>query len=105
MFSSGTRTRAAWFNTAAYSLPAFGSLGNSGRNSLKGPTYKDVDLALMKDFGIYESLHLQFRAEFFNLFNHTNFENPVTVTSSANFGQIISANPSREIQGALKLIW
>lgn len=105
VFSSGTRTRAAWFNTAAYSLPAFGSLGNSGRNSLKGPTYKDVDLALMKDFGIYESLHLQFRAEFFNLFNHTNFENPVTVTSSANFGQIISANPSREIQGALKLIW
>ena len=94
-----------YFDTTAYAAVTAARLGNSGRNSLKGPTYKDVDLALMKDFGIYESLHLQFRAEFFNLFNHTNFENPVTVTSSANFGQIISANPSREIQGALKLIW
>jgi hypothetical protein len=59
----------------------------------------------LKNFGIWESLHLQFRAEFFNFFNHTNFENPVTVTSNANFGQILSANPSRVIQGALKLMW
>jgi hypothetical protein len=105
VFPSGTRNRAAWFNVAAYQTPAFGTLGNSGRNSLKGPTYDEVDFALMKDFGIFETLHLQFRSEFFNLFNHTNFENPVTVTSNANFGQIITANPSREIQGALKLIW
>jgi hypothetical protein len=105
VFPSGTRNRAAWFDVAAYQTPAFGTLGNSGRNSLKGPTYDEVDFALMKDFGIFETLHLQFRSEFFNLFNHTNFENPVTVTSNANFGQIITANPSREIQGALKLIW
>jgi len=104
-FPSGTKTRAAWFNTAAYQVPDFGTLGNSGRNSLKGPTYNDVDFAVLKNFGIWESLHLQFRAEFFNFFNHTNFENPVTVTSNANFGQILSANPSRVIQGALKLMW
>ena len=105
VFPSGTHTRAQWFNTSAFQLPAFGALGDAGRNALKGPTYKDVDFALMKEFGIYESLHLQFRSEFFNVFNHTNFQNPITVTSNANFGQIITANPSREIQGALKLIW
>ncbi len=105
-FPSGTRTRARWFDPAAYAFPAPGTLGNSGRNSLKGPEYKDVDFSLMKNFPIYSSLHLQFRAEFFNLFNHTNFGNPdTTLTSGANFGQILSAYPSREIQGALKLIW
>jgi hypothetical protein len=104
-FSAGSRTRAEWFNPAAYALPAAGTFGNSGRNSLKGPTYKNVDLSLAKSFAIWESLHLQFRSEFFNLFNHTNFMNPTTLISSPNFGQIITANPSREIQGALKLIW
>jgi hypothetical protein len=104
-FSVGTRTRAEWFNPAAYALPAFGTFGNSGRNSLKGPEYKDVDLSLMKNFPIAEELHLQFRSDFFNLFNHTNFQNPTTVTTSTNFGQILTANPSREIQAALKLIW
>ncbi len=104
-FPSGSRTQREWFNPAAYTLPAPGTLGNSGRNSLKGPSYHDVDFALMKNFPVFESLHLQFRSEFFNLFNHTNFENPTTVTSSPNFGQILSAYPSREIQGALKLIW
>jgi Carboxypeptidase regulatory-like domain len=105
LFTAGTRTRAAWFNTAAYQVPAFGRLGGSGRNSLRGPEYKDVDLAVMKNFELLERLHLQFRSEFFNFFNHTNFENPTTVFSSSDFGQILAANPSREIQGSLKLIW
>jgi hypothetical protein len=104
-FPSGTKTRATWFAPSAYALPDFGTLGNSGRNSLKGPEYKNVDFALMKNFAIWESMHLQFRSEFFNIFNHTNFQNPTTVISSPNFGQILSAYPSREIQGALKLVW
>lgn len=104
-FTSGDRTRAQWFNTAAYVFPTFGTLGDTRRNSLKGPEYKNVDFSLMKNFPIYESLHLQFRSDFFNLFNHTNFGNPVTNLSSGAFGQILSAYSSREIQGALKLIW
>jgi hypothetical protein len=104
-FTAGTRTRAAWFNTAAYQVPTFGTLGGSGRNSLRGPEYKDVDLAVMKNFELLERLHLQFRSEFFNFFNHTNFENPTTLFSSSDFGQILAANPPREIQGSLKLIW
>jgi hypothetical protein len=59
----------------------------------------------MKNFPVRERLHVQFRSEFFNLFNHTNFSNPTTLMASPNFGQILSAYPSREIQGALKLIW
>ena len=104
-FQSGSRTRAQWFDPASYALPAFGSFGDEKRNSLKDPTYKDVDFALMKNFALWESLHLQFRAEFFNLFNHTNFEAPVTVMTNPELGQILTANPPREIQGALKLIW
>lgn len=104
-FTSGTKTRAEWFNPAAYALPAFGTLGNSRRNSLKGPEYKNVDFALSKSFPIRDRLHLQFRSEFFNLFNHTNFGNPSTGLGTPSFGQILSAYSSREIQGALKLIW
>lgn len=104
-FTSGTRTRAEWFNPTAYLLPRSGTLGNSRRNTLKGPAYRNVDFAMSKSFPIKESLHLQFRSEFFNFFNHTNFQNPITSMSSANFGQILAANPSREIQGALKLLW
>jgi hypothetical protein len=105
LFSSGSRTRAQWFDPAVYALPTFGSFGDEKRNSLKDPTYKDVDLALMKNFALWESLHLQFRAEFFNLFNHANFEAPVTVMTNPELGQILSAYPPREIQGALKLVW
>lgn len=104
-FTHGTKTRAEWFNPAAYAVPDFGTLGDSRRNSLRGPSYKNVDLSLMKNFPVRERLHVQFRSEFFNLFNHTNFSNPTTLIASPNFGQILSAYPSREIQGALKLVW
>jgi hypothetical protein len=101
------QTRAAWFNTSAFTLPAAGTLGNTSRNFLIGPAYQDVDFALMKNFRIRENLKLQFRSEFFNLPNKTNFGNPDSSLAdvSTTFGQILSANSPRIIQLALKLIW
>jgi hypothetical protein len=105
--SGFTQTRAAWFNTSAFTLPASGTLGNSSRNFLIGPALQNVDFALMKNFRIGEKLKLQFRSEFFNLFNHTNFGNPDASLAdvSTTFGQIFGAYGAREIQFALKLLW
>jgi hypothetical protein len=106
--SGFTQTRAAWFNTSAFQLPAFGTLGNSSRNFLNGPASQNVDFGLMKNFRIRENLKLQFRSEFFNVFNHTNFGNPdssLADVPSGNFGQIFGAYGSRQIQFALKLLW
>jgi len=99
------QNRDHWINTSAFQVPAFGTLGNVSRNALTGPYFQNVDFALLKDFRIHEEMALQFRAEFFNLFNHTNFSNPVNSLASPLFGQITSAFPSRDIQFALKLHW
>ena len=103
--SSFNQTRAAWFDPAAFQLPAFGTLGDSRRNFLLGPAYQNVDLALTKVFPIKERLNLQFRTEFFNLANHTNFQNPDNSLASSTFGQVLAAYGSREIQFALKVRW
>jgi hypothetical protein len=103
--SSFKQTRATWFDPKAFQLPAFGTLGDSRRNFLLGPAYQNVDLALTKVFPIKERLNLQFRAEFFNLANHTNFQNPDNNLADSTFGQVLTAYGSREIQFALKLRW
>ncbi len=79
---SNKRTRAQWFNTSAFvSIPLTGTLangqwGNSGRNILQGPGTKTVDFSLFKNMHMTESKALQLRAEFFNLFNAPQFNNP-----------------------------
>ena len=83
----------------------YGSFGNSGRNILDGPGYQDVGLSLIKDSRIREKLNLQFRAEFFNLLNHTNFNLPDIFLGSPSFGRISSAADPRRIQFGLKLIF
>jgi len=76
--------------------------GNSGVGILRAPGLVNLDFNLSKDFTIYERLSAQFRAEFFNALNHSNFGVP-GVTIGAGFGQIVSANDARIIQFALKL--
>ncbi|MEP7338500.1 MAG: carboxypeptidase regulatory-like domain-containing protein [Acidobacteriota bacterium] len=94
-----------WFNTAAFRFPPFGSFGNSGRNILDGPSFKNINFSLVKNTAIKESFTVQFRTEFFNLFNHPNFGLPDNFAGSPSFGRILSAESPRRIQFGLKLLF
>jgi hypothetical protein len=108
---------AKFFNTDAFvptdEVPR-GVYGNSGKNIISGPAFSNTDFSAIKDFRLRERLGLQFRSEFFNVFNQANFGcfdttwgcyDPISTVNSPSFGQITSASPGREIQFALKLIW
>jgi hypothetical protein len=94
-----------WFDTGAFVFAPYGSFGDSGRNILDGPGFQDVVLSLIKNSRIRENLDLQFRAEFFNLLNHTNFDLPDIFLGSPSFGRISSAADPRRIQFGFKLIF
>jgi hypothetical protein len=86
--------------------PSTGFLvGNLGRNTFTGPSLVNFDFSITKNTRISERLSHMFRAEFFNLFNDTNFNAPSTSLNDPNFGKILGAAPGREIQVAMKLIW
>ena len=93
-----------YFDTTAFASPsAFGDFGQLGRNIIRGPKQIDTDFSIMKLIPVTESQRLEFRAEFFNLFNNVNFANPVNIQSSYNFGQIATTTTGpRVIQFALK---
>ncbi len=102
-----------WFNPAAFLAPPnnSGFFGNLGRDTLIGPGLATWDLAVHKDTRLREKMNLQFRAEFFNILNHTNFNtpNPVTFTPtgvSPTAGLITSTSTtSRQVQLGLKLLF
>jgi hypothetical protein len=105
------RTPDRWFDETAFTTPALYTFGNSGRNILTGPgTYQvDVNFAKNTALGADRSRVLQFRAEFFNLFNTPQFNNPVAAIGSPAVGRILSAGDpanftrtSRQIQFGLK---
>ena len=98
-------TAGCWVNSAAFQQTAPGTFGDVGRNTLKGPAYQQWDFSANKVIPIRESVNLQFRAEFFNIFNKANFQLPNNDISSPNFGQIQSAQPGRVVQLALKLLF
>jgi hypothetical protein len=80
--------------------------GNAGRNIARALPLNQLDLGLYKNFALpREDMRLQFRSEFFNALNHTNFNAPNSDVSSAAFGTIRSTAPSRQIQFALKLVF
>jgi hypothetical protein len=72
-----------YLNPAAFSIPQPGTFGNLGRFALHGPGMSQIDFTLHKQFTITETQNLEFRAEFYNLFNHTNFANPPATLSNA----------------------
>jgi hypothetical protein len=92
-----------YFNVAAFSTNAIGTFGDSGKNILRGPRYFDTDMGLQKNFALLESTSLQFRAEFFNIFNNVNFNQPQNFLGTSSTGQITSALDPRILQLALKL--
>jgi hypothetical protein len=100
---TGPKTRQQWFNTSAFAAPSPGFFGNAGTGIITGPGTIDFDMALYKDFKFGETRKIQFRGEFFNVFNHTNFNGVVTSFGAGNFGQVTSAKDPREIELVLRL--
>lgn len=96
---------AEWFNTAAFSQPPGGVLGNSGRNILRGPGINNWDMSLFKNIQFGEKMRLQMRLESFNAFNHAQWSSPDHFISDPQFGQVTGANPGRINQVALKLLF
>ncbi len=95
-----------WFNTQAFALPATYTFGNAGRDNMIGPSQTNFDFVTLRDFPLNESLKLQFRGEFFNIFNHPHFGLPDNNVQSPTFGQILTTTGSpRDIQFALKLMF
>ncbi|MDQ3211932.1 MAG: carboxypeptidase regulatory-like domain-containing protein [Acidobacteriota bacterium] len=93
-----------WFNTAAYTTNALGTFGSSGRNSLRGPGSRTLDLGLHKTFAIAGTARLQLRAEAFNALNSVRFAAPNTSQNSSNFGRILTADDPRIMQLAVR-VW
>jgi len=104
--NDGPKTVEQWFNTKAVQQQAFGTFGNAGRNNIIGPPLKNLDFVISRTFDLArmrEGMSMQFRSEFFNAFNHPNFNTPVQTVDNPSFGQITSANDPRQIQFGLKL--
>jgi hypothetical protein len=102
-----------YYNPAAFVVPAAGTYGDAGRNVLTGPGLATTDISLAKNTPLNDRLRLQFRAEFFNLFNRANFGTPNAVvfssasaTPSPTAGVISStATTSRQVQFGVKALW
>ena len=115
-FGQGTNNAAAFFSIPIHisggTGPNQGRFGKLGRNTFRGPAYYNFDFALIKDtpFGRRKSgaegVDLQFRGEFFNLFNIVNMGLPANIINGSGFGEISkTAGSSRQIQLSLKLIY
>lgn len=111
-----------WINSSCYTLEPVGTLGNAGRDTLVGPRMINVDFALLKNTRITERINAQFRAEFFNIANRTDYVNPgsslyfagIGLPGGGDFGIPNPTygwiggtvpNSQREIQFAVKLIF
>ena len=119
--NTGARTVNQWFNTSVFTANLKGQFGNERRNSIIGPDYSDLDLAVQRGFALTERFVISVRAESFNVFNKANFLNPLgtgtgqfiqasaasTITGAANqntnFGKLTQANDPRSMQFSAKL--
>jgi hypothetical protein len=111
----GGKSIAQWINPAAFAIPAAGTFGNAPRNLLRGPGVWQIDLGLAKSISLSERAHLEFRSEFFNIFNHPQYGLPQSVFGVPGFGSVIQtvntttpvspvgSGTPREIQLALRV--
>jgi hypothetical protein len=98
------RTPQHWFNTAAFAAAPQFTIGNASRNPVRGPSFRNVDLAVMRRIPV-RSGAFEVRAEIFNLLNTTPFGAPAGVFGAANFGTITSAGDPRVAQVAVKIVF
>ena len=100
----GERTPDRWFDPSAFSVPAPFTFGNSAANVIEGPGVVNLDVSISRTFRISERVALDFRSEFFNIFNDAHFSFPNTVVNTAPAGSISeTASSARQIQFGLKL--
>ena len=111
------QTRFNFFNPTVFGRPAQGTLGNLGRNALRGPGINNWDISVYKNTRIGEHVSAQLRVETFNTFNHTqwaavnggisvpNPSSPVTASSAGSTGQISNTRDPRNIQLGLKILF
>src|SRR5262249_29340419 len=109
---TANQSRIHWYNPDCFQLQPAGTLGNAGRNIGTSPSYNTVDVSLSKDTKVKETTSVQFRAEFFNVLNHTNFSTPTlgafssTGAPNPNAGTITATvGTSRQIQFGLKILF
>jgi hypothetical protein len=92
-----------FFNLAAFSVPASGTYGDAGRNTIPGPGLFTLNSALARSFTIAERRRIEFRIETTNTFNNVNYTNLYTVVNAANYGLPSAAGAMRTIQGVVRL--
>jgi hypothetical protein len=107
---SSEQTVDRWYNVAAFAQPGQAgtpnyTYGTLGRNTMRGPRASNFDFSLFKHFSLTERVKLQFRGEFFNIFNHPNLALPNPGIGSDQAGTIRGASSPRLIQFALKLLF
>jgi len=110
--NKGPHKPGEWLNRAAFSQviqdpnSPVQQFGTVGRNTALGPGYTNWDFAVTKNFRVAESKEFQFRTEFFNFLNHTNFHIPNSdFSNSQTFNQVLKAEPPRLVQFALKFLF
>lgn len=91
-----------WFNTAAFATANQFQIGTASRNPVRGPSYRDVDLAIMRLVRLGGERAIELRAEVFNLLNNVNFGAPASQLGAANFGTVTTALDPRVLQLAVK---
>jgi hypothetical protein len=109
------KTVAAWFNPSSFTAPACATgpdcYGNLGFDALRGPGRDNWNISVLKTFAFTERLHMEFRADAFNIWNHTQFKGDANNggisenVNSSNFGAVTAAFDPRELQLALKLMF
>ena len=102
---SSQRSVQEWFNTAAFMLAPMGTFGDAGRNTIIGPGTNNFDFSAFKNTRLTERFTLEFRSEFFNIFNKAQFNLPNFNPTSLAFGQITSVRAARQIQFGMKLLF
>ena len=96
------KTQLKWFTTSSFTK-AVGHFGSERNGSFTGPGLQNWDLGAIKNIDFYQRYRFQFRGEFFNAFNHTNFNAVDTGLNDGSFGQVTSAHLPREVQLGAKL--
>jgi len=98
------RSPSRWFNTAAFAVAPPFTIGSASRNPVRGPSYRNVDLALMRRVPVGRDV-IELRSEIFNLLNTPPLGAPNAVVGAANFGTITTAGDPRVVQVAVKFVF